>query len=101
MKLSGVYMNGLYPELFSNREASAMSAHLQRNGSETGDIAPLRRAAVRAGVSEHRRANAHREQLERLQDGTRQDVVELPFLFQPELDMEAVGELADHLEPAL
>jgi anion-transporting ArsA/GET3 family ATPase len=101
MKLSGIYMNGLYPELFSDREASAMSAHLQRNGSDSGDVAPLRRAAVRAAVSEHRRAGAHREQLERLQEGSRQDVVELPFLFRPELDMEAVGELADVLEPSL
>jgi anion-transporting ArsA/GET3 family ATPase len=101
MKLSGIYMNGLYPELFSNREANAMSGHLQRNGSESGDIALLRRAAVRAAVSEHRRAKAHREQLERLRDGTHHNVVELPFLFTPELDMEAVGELADTLEPSL
>ncbi len=101
MKLSQVYMNGLYPELFSDREAQAMRGHLQRNGSESGDVAALRRAAVRAAVSEHRRAKAHREQLERLQDGTRQPVVELPFLFTEQIDMEAVGELADDLEPSL
>jgi anion-transporting ArsA/GET3 family ATPase len=101
MKLSQIYMNGLYPELFSDREARALSAHLERNGSESGPAAPLRRAAVRAAVSEHRRARAHREQLERLQDGTRRPVVELPFLFTEQLDMDAVGQLADTLEPAL
>jgi anion-transporting ArsA/GET3 family ATPase len=101
MKLSTIYMNGLYPELFSDREARAMSGHLQRNGSESGDIAPLRRAAVRAAVSEHRRAHAHREQLGRLQDGTSRPVVELPFLFTEQIDMEAIGELADTLEPSL
>jgi len=78
-----------------------MSAHLQRNGSESGEIAPLRRAAGRAAVSEHRRAGAHREQLERLREGTRQDVVELPFLFTEQIDMEAVGELADDVESSL
>ena len=56
---------------------------------------------MRAAVSEHRRAKAHREQLERLRDGTRQDVVELPFLFTEQIDMDAVGELADDLEPSL
>jgi anion-transporting ArsA/GET3 family ATPase len=101
MKLSEVYMNGLYPELFSDREARALSGHLQRNGGESGELAPLQRAAVRAAVSEHRRANAHREQLERLRESSRQPVVELPFLFTEQIDMDAVEELADILEPSL
>ena len=67
--------------------ASASSATAARTD---GDRAVVRRAALRAAISEHRRANAHREQLERLAKGLRQDVVELPFLFRPQLDMSAV-----------
>jgi anion-transporting ArsA/GET3 family ATPase len=101
MKLSQIYMNGLYPELFSDEEAGLLSAHLEANGAPNGAVAPLRRAAARAAVSEHRRARAHREQLARLGEGSRQKVVELPFLFTPQLDMHAIGRLADRLEPSL
>ena len=58
------------------------------------------RAALRAAVSEHRRATAHREQLDACATESGEDVVELPFLFRPQLDMEAVEELADVIEDA-
>ena len=57
------------------------------------------RAALRAALSEYRRATAQREQLERLRDGVAaRTCVELPFLFRPQVDMEAVEELADVIE---
>jgi hypothetical protein len=49
-------------------------------------------------LSEYRRANSHREQLERLEKGLRKGVVELPFLFRPQLDMSAVEVLAERIE---
>jgi hypothetical protein len=56
------------------------------------------RAALRAALSEHRRATAQREQLQRLRDESGEDVVELPFLFRPQVDMDAVAALADVIE---
>ena len=55
-----VYMNGLYPERFSEARAGARS----RGAAATAN-GPLR-AAYRAALSESRRAAAQREQLARL-----------------------------------
>jgi anion-transporting ArsA/GET3 family ATPase len=104
MPLDRIIMNGVYPELFSDAEADTVRA---RDESENGGgpdgngIGAVRRAALRAALSEHRRALCHREQLERLRRESGEDVVELPFVFEPALDMAAVGTLADELEAAL
>jgi anion-transporting ArsA/GET3 family ATPase len=103
MKLERIFMNGIYPDLFTDDESALLQDLLDReqggNGAEP--VAPLRRAALRAAVSEHRRATAHREQLANLVKGSRHRVVELPFLFRPELDMEGIEQLADEMELAL
>ncbi|MGH2979406.1 MAG: ArsA family ATPase [Solirubrobacterales bacterium] len=93
--LDRIFMNGLYPELFSREEAATLRERLQ---SANGEGAVVLRAAVRAALSEHRRATAQREQLRRLRAESGENVLELPFLFRPQVDMEAVGELADVIE---
>jgi anion-transporting ArsA/GET3 family ATPase len=99
LRLDLILMNGIYPELFNDAEAGLLREHCDRDTDR--DDEPLeiaRRAAVRAAISEHRRASAHTEQLERLAAGSGQDPVELPFLFEPEIDMGAVEQLADEIE---
>jgi anion-transporting ArsA/GET3 family ATPase len=100
LKFDRIFMNGIYPHLFSDDEAALLRDRLEREAAHNGGGA-LRRAALRAAISEHRRASAHREQLERLEQGARQDVVELPFIFSSQLDMGAVDELADRIEAEL
>jgi hypothetical protein len=51
-------------------------------------------AAARAAGSEHRRANNHREQLERLRGLVRAPVSTLPFIFEPELGPDGLRALA-------
>ena len=100
--LDRVFMNGIYPQLFSDDEAAVIRERLEREaGSDGAGAGVVRRAALRAAVSEHKRASAHREQLERLEEGLDQDVVELPFVFRPQLDMSAVELLADQIEEQL
>jgi anion-transporting ArsA/GET3 family ATPase len=102
LKIDRVFMNGIYPDLFDDGEAKVLRERLEaETTSNGGDADVIRRAALRAAVSEHRRATAHREQLERLAQGLRKDVVELPFVFRPQLDMGAVEVLADRLEEQL
>jgi anion-transporting ArsA/GET3 family ATPase len=102
LDLDRIFMNGVYPQLFDDREARTVQQRLEREmGTDNGDGTPAARAALRAALSEHRRAHAHREQLERLEAGSHQDVVKLPFLFRPELDMSAVEVLADQMEGEL
>jgi anion-transporting ArsA/GET3 family ATPase len=98
--LDRVFMNGIYPQLFSDEEAAVIRERFEREAGSNG-AGVVRRAALRAAISEHRRATAHREQLERLEEGLEQDVVELPFVFRPQLDMEAVELLADEIEDKL
>jgi anion-transporting ArsA/GET3 family ATPase len=99
LPLDVVLMNGIYPLLFSDAEAGVLREHGERDSNGNGDALGLaQRAAIRAALSEHRRATAHTEQLERLETGLGKQPVELPFLFQPQLDMEAVEELADEIE---
>jgi anion-transporting ArsA/GET3 family ATPase len=103
LDLDRVFMNGLYPELFDDTEAGVLRERLQQeeasngsNGSDQLDV--LRRAALRAALSEHHRAGTQREQLERLTEESGERPVELPFLFRPQLDMSAVEDLADVIE---
>jgi anion-transporting ArsA/GET3 family ATPase len=102
LRLDRVFMNGIYPDLFDDTEASVLRDRLERDASTNGSgPAVLRRAALRAAVSEYRRAKSHREQLARLEKGLRRNVLELPFVFRPQLDMGAVELLADELEGEL
>ncbi len=102
LRLDQVFMNGIYPELFSDEEAEILRDRLEREADPNGDgVAVMRRAALRAALSEHRRAGTHHEQLERLAKGLRRQVVELPFVFRPQLDMSAVELLADRIEEEL
>jgi anion-transporting ArsA/GET3 family ATPase len=85
-----VYLNGLYPERFSNEEAERLA---EIAAGENGRV----RAAARAAVSEHERARSQRAQLARLRRRAEAPVRTLPFLFEPELDLEAARRLAKRL----
>jgi len=100
LELDRIFMNGIYPQLFSAEEAETVAAAYEHDSPpQQGDtVAVARRAALRAAVAEHGRACAHRLQLGRLADRSGQDPIELPFLFRPEMDMDAISELADVLE---
>jgi anion-transporting ArsA/GET3 family ATPase len=99
LPLDLIFMNGIYPELFTDAEAVTLRDRADQDLNGNGDpLGVARRAALRAAISEHRRASAHTEQLERLAGGSGQDPVQLPFLFRPLLDMDAVEELADRIE---
>jgi anion-transporting ArsA/GET3 family ATPase len=99
--LDQVFMNGIYPQIFSDDEAGLIRKRLEQESSSNGDTSVIRRAALRAAISEHRRARAHQEQLARLEEGLDRDAVELPFVFRPQLDMEAIELLADRIEEGL
>ena len=86
-----VYMNALYPERFSAEEAERID-----EGAESAEGAT--RAALRAAVSEHRRARSQREQLDRLRDQIGRDVKTLPFIFTPELRVDDLRTLAQELD---
>jgi anion-transporting ArsA/GET3 family ATPase len=85
-----VYMNGLYPERFSNQEAERLA---ELSSGEDGTA----RAAARAALSEHNRARSQRAQLARLRRRVEAPVKTLPFLFEPDLGVEAAGQLAKRL----
>jgi anion-transporting ArsA/GET3 family ATPase len=85
-----VYLNGLYPERFSNEETEKLAAL-------AGDSEGALRAAARAALSEHERARSQRAQLARLRRRAQAPVKTLPFLFEPELGVEAARLLARRL----
>jgi anion-transporting ArsA/GET3 family ATPase len=85
-----VYMNGLYPERFSNQEAERLT---ELSAGEDGAV----RVAARAALSEHNRARSQRAQLARLRRRVEAPVKTLPFLFEPDLGVEAAGQLAKRL----
>jgi len=85
-----VYLNGLYPERFKKAEAEKLARLAE---SENGAA----KAAARAALSEYGRAKTQRTQLSRLKKGVETPVKTLPFLFEPELDVEAARRLAGKL----
>jgi len=85
-----VYMNAIYPERFTEPEAERMQVDAEDAGAAVA-------SALRAATSEQRRARSHRAQLERLREQVETPVSELPFVFEPELGVESVRELAGDL----
>jgi anion-transporting ArsA/GET3 family ATPase len=85
-----VYMNALYPERFSEEEAARMQEAIDADGAAVG-------SALRAAVSEQRRATSQRDQLERLRERVGTEVQTLPFIFEPELGVEDLRDLAGGL----
>jgi anion-transporting ArsA/GET3 family ATPase len=90
MAVDRVYMNALYPERFGKGEASELERALE------GAEGPAR-AAVRAALSEHRRARSQRAQLRRLKRAVSSPVKTLPFIFKPALDVPSLERLAGAL----
>src|SRR5262249_41513810 len=85
-----IYMNGLYPERFSKGEAERLE-DLARSSDG------VERAAARAALSEHGRGRSQRAQLARLRRRVETPVKTLPFLFEPDLDVEAARQLSRRL----
>ena len=85
-----VYMNAMYPERFSEQEGEKLARVL-----EITEGPP--HAAVRAALSEHRRAHGQRAQLQRLEHSVRSPVRTLPFIFKPRLDVPSLKQLAGEL----
>jgi anion-transporting ArsA/GET3 family ATPase len=90
MEVDRVYMNALYPERFSDDEASELVRVLE-------EAAGPARATVRAALSEYRRSRSQRAQLRRLKEGVSVPVKTLPFIFKPRLDVASLQRLAGAL----
>ena len=82
-----IYMNALYPDRFTHNEVERIEP-LAQNGD--GAV----RAAARAAVSQARRAAGQREQLVRLEELTAAPVRTLPYVFEPELGLNEIRNLA-------
>ena len=87
VEVDRVYLNGLYPERFSAEDEEELDAKI--DDAENGP-----RAAIRAALSQRRRSVAQREQLHRLVEMVEAPVTTLPFIFEPDLDLPQLRELA-------
>jgi hypothetical protein len=83
-------MNAMYPERFSRDEAGKLERVLEITEGPA-------HAAVRAAVSQHRRAHAQRAQLARLESSVQAPIKTLPFIFKPRLGVDELRQLAGAL----
>jgi anion-transporting ArsA/GET3 family ATPase len=86
-----VIMNALYPDRFPP------SARKQLKRLRKSDD-PEVRAAGKAALSQTRRVAAQREQFERLEEMVSTPISTLPFIFRPEIDLQAARRLAEVIE---
>ena len=89
MAIDRAVVNALYPQRFTGADAKRLRAVANQDG------------AVRAALAEHERVRGQRSQLRRLRRGLHAPVATLPFLFEPELGLPQLEELAGRLERAL
>src|SRR5919198_1211437 len=94
--LDAIVVNAIYPQRFSPAEARRLE-----DASRDGAADSATRAALAAALSEHRRAKAQLAQLRRLRRNARAPVVTLPFLFEPQIDLDCMRRLAQELERRL
>jgi len=97
MTIDAVVVNGLFPERFTVDDAERIEAV---NGNHGSDAVA---SALRAALWEEHRARDQRSQLRRLKrelDGGG-EVLTLPYLFEPELDLDSFERLSGELERKL
>jgi anion-transporting ArsA/GET3 family ATPase len=94
LDIGRVVANGVLPERFSGSD-------LRRLREVEGRGTKAAQAAVAAALVEHQRADAQREQLERLRAEVHAPVTTLPYLFEPEPRRRELELLSDRLEEAL
>jgi anion-transporting ArsA/GET3 family ATPase len=82
-----IYMNGLYPERFDDADA-------ERIEGAADDANGAVRLALLEALSERRRQRCQNEQLARLEEMAKAPVTNLPFLFEAELGVEQIRQLA-------
>jgi anion-transporting ArsA/GET3 family ATPase len=103
LALHDVIVNAVYPSRF----AAAEVASLQTAAED--DLSPPARSAIRAALSQERRAANQQRQLDRLTAGLQAagsalpslPAIELPYLFVERLDRPALERLADGLAAGL
>lgn len=88
-----VIANGLYPQVFSTEDDERLRALRPTDGTAA--------AAVRAALSHSARERQQEAELERLSEAVGLPRVDLPFLFVPEIDVDAIATLAERAGPAL
>jgi anion-transporting ArsA/GET3 family ATPase len=93
--LDAVIVNAIYPERFAQAEIAKLDAALPATES------PLARAAVKAALSEHARAQVQREQHARLRAELDGSLVDLPYVFADHIDLPQLERLAAALEDGL
>jgi anion-transporting ArsA/GET3 family ATPase len=101
MKIDRAVVNALYPERFAREEAERLRAVAEDDGDAVAAERPGGTAALRAALAEVERVRGQRSQLRRLRRGLDAPVATLPFLFEPELGLEQLEQLARRLERAL
>jgi anion-transporting ArsA/GET3 family ATPase len=94
-ELDAVIANAVLPERIATEDLDELAFALD------GDRRRLLRTAQRVAVGEHARARAQAEQLARLRAGVSGPVLELPFVFAPELGVADAARLALRLDDLL
>ncbi len=95
LPLDAVIVNAVYPQRFGPEEIAELSEALE----QTEAILP--RAAVKAALSEHARAEVQREQQARLRAEFDGSLVQLPYVFADHIDRPQLDLLAGALEDGL
>jgi anion-transporting ArsA/GET3 family ATPase len=95
LPLDAVIVNAVYPQRFGAEEIAELSEALEQTE------AILARAAVKAALSEHARAEVQREQQARLRAEFDGSLVQLPYLFADHIDRPQLDLLARALEDGL
>lgn len=90
VEVERVLVNGVYPDRFREGELPAVESLAESSES-------IPRAAGRAALSEIRRVEAQREQIERLEGMVSSPVSLLPFVFDPELTLASARLLGEEL----
>jgi anion-transporting ArsA/GET3 family ATPase len=93
MRIDVIVINALHPARFQKNEVR----RLQRASAST-EVAD---AAIRAGLSEQRRARGEHAQVKRLRRAASAPVVALPRIFEPELGRDELEQLSVELERRL
>ena len=94
MPMGYLIANGIYPNLFSPKEAFQIGKLRNAHGHTRDLIGRL----LQSAIFRHERCDLQTGYLELLQRRIEMPLIEVPFYFEPDLNFEVISQIAYHIE---
>ena len=97
MPMGYLIANGIYPTLFTPREAS----QIEQLRNSRGRLDDLQGRMLKSALFRHERCDLQARYRARLKRSMKLPIIEVPYYFEPELNFDIISRIASHIEASV